>query len=106
MLEFLRKNQDVFAWSSSDLHGANGDIIEHPLDINPTIRPKKQKLQKMADDKVADVKVEVQRLLDARVIREVKYPIWQANIVPVKKKKWQIAHVYQFHRSKQGMPEG
>jgi len=28
----------------------------------------------MSDDKVATVKAEVQRLLDAKVIREVKYP--------------------------------
>jgi len=28
----------------------------------------------MSDDKVAVVKAEVQRLLDAKVIREVKYP--------------------------------
>ena len=40
----------------------------------------------MADEKVAAVKAEVQRLLDANVIREVKYPTWLANIVPVKKK--------------------
>jgi hypothetical protein len=44
----------------------------------------------MSDDKVAAVKAEVQRLLDANVIREVKYPTWLANTVPVKKKngKW------------------
>jgi len=40
----------------------------------------------MADEKVAAVKAEVQRLLDANVIREVKYPTWPANTVPVKKK--------------------
>ena len=74
LLEFLRKNQDVFAWSSSDLRGVSRDIIEHRLDINPNIKPKKQKLRKMADEKVAAVKAEVQRLLDAKVIREVKYP--------------------------------
>jgi hypothetical protein len=39
-----------------------------------------------ADDKVAAIKAEVQRLLDANVIREVKYPAWLANNVPVKKK--------------------
>ena len=46
----------------------------------------------MADEKVAAVKAEVQRLLDANVIREVKYPTWLANIVPVKKKngKWRV----------------
>jgi hypothetical protein len=46
----------------------------------------------MSDDKVAAVKAEVQRLLDANVIREVKYPTWLANTVPVKKKngKWRM----------------
>jgi hypothetical protein len=41
----------------------------------------------MSDDKVVAVKSEVQRLLDATVIREVMYPKWLANTVPVKKKK-------------------
>ena len=51
-----------------------------------------QKLRKMSDDKVAAVKAEVQRLLDAKVIREVKYPTWLANTMPVKKKngKWRM----------------
>jgi hypothetical protein len=40
----------------------------------------------MFDDKVAAVKAEVQRLLDANIIRDVKYPTKLANIVPVKKK--------------------
>ena len=69
MLEFLNKNQDVFAWSASDLCGMSRDIIEHKLDIDPKVRPKKQKLRKMSDDKVAAVKAEVQRLLDAKVVR-------------------------------------
>ena len=86
------KNQDVFAWSASDLRGVSRDIIQHRLDINPNIKPKKQKLRKMADEKVAAVKAEVQRLLDANVIRKIKYPTWLANTVPVKKKngKWRM----------------
>ena len=92
LLEFLNKNKDVFAWSANDLRGVSRDIIEHKLDIDPKIKLKKQKLRKMSDDKVAAVKAEVQRLLDAKVIREVKYPTWLANTVPVKKKngKWRM----------------
>jgi len=41
LLELLRKNQDVFAWSASDLRGVSRDIIEHRLDINPNVKPKK-----------------------------------------------------------------
>jgi hypothetical protein len=40
----------------------------------------------MSEEKVKAVEAEVQRLQDAQVIREVRYPVWLANIVPVKKK--------------------
>jgi hypothetical protein len=96
LLEFLCKNKDVFEWSTSNLCMFSRDIIKHRLDIDPWIRPKRQKLRKMSDNKVAVVKAEVQKLLDANVIREVKYPTWLANTVQVKE-KWEVAHVHQFH---------
>jgi hypothetical protein len=40
----------------------------------------------MSEEKVKVVEAEVQRLQDAKVITEVKYPVWLANTVPVKKK--------------------
>jgi phage FluMu protein gp41 len=53
---------------------------------------KKQKLRKMSEEKVKAVEAEVQRLQDAKVIREVLYPVGLANTVPVKKKngKWRM----------------
>jgi hypothetical protein len=68
------------------------DIIEHKLDINPNFRPKKQKLRKLSEDRIQAAKAEVQRLLDAKVIREVQFTTWLANIVMVKKKnkKWRM----------------
>jgi hypothetical protein len=46
----------------------------------------KAKTQKMSEEKVKAVEVEVQRLQDTKVIREVLYPVWLANTVQVKKK--------------------
>jgi hypothetical protein len=43
-LKFLFNNKDVFAWSVNDLCGVNGDFIEHSINIDPAIRPRKQKL--------------------------------------------------------------
>ena len=85
-MEFLNKSKDVFAWSANDLRGVSRDIIEHRMDIDPKIKPKKQRLRKMSDEKVTAVKAEVQRLLDEKVIREVKCPTWLTNTVPIKKK--------------------
>jgi hypothetical protein len=82
----------VFAWSAKDLTGVDRSFIEHRLNIDPSVKPRRQKLSKMCDDKVIAVKSEVQRLLDTTVIREVMHPKWLANIVPVKKKngKWRM----------------
>ena len=40
----------------------------------------------MSEDRILAVKAKVQRLLDANVIREVKYSEWLANVVLVPKK--------------------
>jgi hypothetical protein len=88
----LNKNKDVFAWSTKNLQGVDRDIIEHTQETDEKIVPKKQKLQKMSEEKVKAVEAKVQRLQDAKVIIEVKYPVWLANTVPVKKEngKWRM----------------
>jgi hypothetical protein len=92
LIEFLNKNKDVFSWSTKDLQGVDRDIIEHTLETDEKIALKKQKLRKMSEEKAKAVEAEVQRLQDAKVIREVKYPVWLANTLPVKKKngKWRM----------------
>jgi hypothetical protein len=92
LIEFSNKNKDVFAWSAKDLQGVDRDIIEHTLETDEKIALKKQKLWKMSEEKAKAVEAEVQRLQDAKVIREVKYPVWLANTLPVKKKngKWRM----------------
>src|SRR5688572_18141002 len=85
LLRFLFNNKDVFAWSANDLCGVNRDVIEHFLNVYPTIRPRKQKLWKMSDDKAEGARNKVKRLLSVGVIREVTYPEWLANTMMVKK---------------------
>jgi hypothetical protein len=41
LLKFLFNNKDVFAWSANDLCGVNRDVIEHSLNVDPAIRPRK-----------------------------------------------------------------
>jgi hypothetical protein len=51
LLNFLFNNKDVFAWSANDICGVNRDVVEHSLNVDPTIRPRKQKFRKMSNDK-------------------------------------------------------
>jgi hypothetical protein len=92
LLRFLFNNKDVFAWTTNDLCGVNRDVIEHSLNVDPSFRPRKQRLRKMSEDKAKGARNEVKRLLSAGVIREVTYPEWLANTVMVKKAngKWRM----------------
>jgi hypothetical protein len=92
LIRFLFNYKDVFAWSANDLCGVNRDVIEHSLNVDPSFRPRKQRLWKMSDNKAEGARNEVKRLLSAGVIREVKYPEWLANTVMVKKAngKWRM----------------
>jgi hypothetical protein len=77
---FLDKNNNVFAWQTSDLTGVSRNIIEHRLHVNPSAKPKQQKLCKMSDEKVAASKSKVQRLLDVGSMHEAQYPSWVVNV--------------------------
>jgi hypothetical protein len=56
LLSCLSKNKDVFAWSAIDLIGVSRSIIEDSLGIDPSVRPKKQRLRKMSDEKTEAAK--------------------------------------------------
>ncbi|PKU62402.1 hypothetical protein MA16_Dca028415 [Dendrobium catenatum] len=84
-IDFLRTNQDVFAWSSADMPGINPEVIMHSLKINPAYKPVIQKKQNFALERQLAIEQEVDKLLKSRFIREVHYPAWLANVVMVRK---------------------
>jgi hypothetical protein len=59
LLSFLDKNSDIFTWQTSDHLGVSRRIIEHRLQVNPSVKPRKQKLRKIFDEKVVAAKAEV-----------------------------------------------
>jgi hypothetical protein len=44
LLQFLDKNSDIFAWSTSDLIGVIREVIEYELQVNPNAKPKKRSI--------------------------------------------------------------
>jgi hypothetical protein len=40
LLSFLDKNNDIFAWQTSDLMGVRRSIIKHRIQVNPSTKPK------------------------------------------------------------------
>ena len=90
MVDFLRKNVDVFAWDAYEALGVDPNFICHHLNVNPSITPRRQSPQRPSKEHAKAVKNEVTKLKQARAIKEVFYSQWLANTVVVKKKigKW------------------
>ena len=92
LIEFLKKNVNVFAWSAYEALGVDPNFFCHHLNVNPSVTPKKQHHRCSSRDHSDVVKDEVTKLKQARAIKEVFYPEWLANTVVVKKKngKWRV----------------
>jgi hypothetical protein len=87
LVDFLRANAEVFAWSPLDMPGIPRDVTEHSLDIRAGVRPMKQHLRRFNEEKRRAIGEEVHKLMAAGFIKEVFHPEWLANPVLVKKKR-------------------
>ena len=92
VLLFLTQNIDVFAWNPYEVPGVNPGFIVYKLNVDPSYPPKKQKPRRLAKDHVEAVRQEVEKLKEARAIKETFFLEWLANTVVVKKKngKWRV----------------
>jgi hypothetical protein len=72
LIDFLRANADVFAWSPSDMPGIPRDVAEHSLDIRAGARPVKQPLRRFDGKERRTIGEEIHELMAAESIKEAK----------------------------------
>lgn len=85
--------------------GLDPAIAIHRLAIETDRRFVKQAPKRMHPDLAAKVEAEVDRLIMAKFIREVQYPVWLANVEPVKKKNGQIRVCIDFRDLNNACPK-
>nr|GEW21869.1 reverse transcriptase domain-containing protein [Tanacetum cinerariifolium] len=81
----LKKNLDIFAWKPSDMTEVPWSIAEHRHNIREGCPPVRQRKRGQAPERTKAIQAEVQKLVEARIMREVYYHDWQSNPVMVKK---------------------
>nr|GEX99182.1 reverse transcriptase domain-containing protein [Tanacetum cinerariifolium] len=85
LCSILKKNLDIFAWQSSDMTGVPLSVAEHRLNIRKGYSPVWQKKRGQAPERAKAIQAEVQKLVEAGIMREVYYHDWLSNPVMVKK---------------------
>jgi len=84
--KFLSTNRDVFAWSYEEMPGLDPTVAVHKLAVRKDVPPVKQGQRRYRLELLPQIEAEVDKLIAAGFIREVKYPKWVSSIVPTKKK--------------------
>ncbi|CAL2259536.1 unnamed protein product [Prunus armeniaca] len=84
--QMLLEYKNVFTWTYKEMPGLDPKVAVHHLAVKPGMRLIKQTQRRFRPELLSQIEAEVDKLIAVGFIREVKYPTWIANIVPVKKK--------------------
>nr|GFA73489.1 reverse transcriptase domain-containing protein [Tanacetum cinerariifolium] len=76
LCSLLKENLDIFAWQPSDMTGVPRSVAEHRLNIREGYSPVRQKKKGQATECAKAIQVEVRKLVEAVIMREVYYHDW------------------------------
>ena len=62
LVEFLKRNINVFAWNTYEAPGVDPNFICHHLNVNPLVAPKKQLPRRSSKEHAEAVRQEVTKL--------------------------------------------
>nr|GEX14084.1 reverse transcriptase domain-containing protein [Tanacetum cinerariifolium] len=72
----LKRNLDIFAWQPSDMTGVSRSIAEHRLNVRDGYLPIRQKKRGQAPERTKAIQAEVEKLVEAGIMKEVYYHDW------------------------------
>ncbi|GJU32432.1 reverse transcriptase domain-containing protein [Tanacetum coccineum] len=70
LCSLLKQNLDIFAWKPADMTGVPRSIAEHRLNIREECSPVRQKKRGQAPIRNKAIQEEVEKLVDARIMKE------------------------------------
>ena len=69
----LKKNADLFAWTTADLPGVDPRIATHKLSVFKEAKPISQKKRKRGEERRQAAKCEAEKLMKAGFVKEARY---------------------------------
>ncbi|GKB75110.1 reverse transcriptase domain-containing protein, partial [Tanacetum coccineum] len=94
--ETLRRNADVFAWTTTVNMVVPRFVMEHQLQAYPLAELVVHKNRLLTPDRRKVLREKVFEWLKEGIIRRVQYPRWVANAIPIKQRNgtWQMQMDY------------
>nr|GFB78736.1 reverse transcriptase domain-containing protein [Tanacetum cinerariifolium] len=81
LCDLLQRNLDIFAWKPANMTGIPRHIVEHLLNVQEGCSPVRQKKRGQAADRNQKIQEEVEKLMEAGIMKEVHYHDWLSSPV-------------------------
>jgi hypothetical protein len=101
LISLIREFKDVFSWSYEYLKAYREDVIQHAIPLKEGTKPFKKKLRKMNLKVSPQVQKELQKMVEAGIIKPIRYSSWVSNLVIVRKKTGDIKICVDFRNLNQ-----
>jgi hypothetical protein len=105
LIELLKDNIDVFAWTHEDMPGIDPSVISHKLNVDLSMRPIKQKRLVFAPERNQAISGEVEKLLTRRVHQRSLLPRLVSQRNNGEEVQRQVENVRGFHGPEQNLPK-
>jgi len=103
--QVLRANMSSFAWSARDMPEIDPNILCPRLNINPQVKPRVQRRQRLNDEKSKVAAEEIKKIDGSRAHKRNTVPGVACQRSHGEESKWEVEDVCRFHRPKPGMPQ-
>ncbi|MCO5548431.1 hypothetical protein L7F22_001887 [Adiantum nelumboides] len=90
LIKLLKEYKDVFSWSYKDLKGVDLEISQHTISLKTDAKPSRQRPYTYNDTFAKRIKEEIDKLMEAEFIYEIKHMNWVSPIVVVPKKNGKL----------------
>nr|GEV99510.1 reverse transcriptase domain-containing protein [Tanacetum cinerariifolium] len=101
----LKKILDIFAWQPSDMTEVPRSVAEHRLNVREGYPPVRQKKRGQALERTKAIQAEVEKLVEAGIMKEVYHHDWLSNPVMVKKHDGSWRMCVDFHDLNKACPQ-
>jgi len=76
-MTILRKHKEAIGWTITDIKGLNLTIVQHRINLNEEVKPKREPQHRLNPIMQEAVRAEIVKLLDNRIT----YPIFDSQWV-------------------------
>jgi hypothetical protein len=92
MIALLKEYSDCFSWDYTEMPRLDRSIVEYWLPLKKGFQPFQQRGHQMRTEVLEEVKKEIEKMLEAGLIRPCRFAEWISSTVPIQKKdgRWWV----------------